>query len=77
MSEKKLVLYIRPTCPYCRKVLNFIEQKGLQLETVDITSDGDAQRLLMEKGGKTQVPCLFIDGEPMYESSDIIQYLAG
>ncbi|WP_373454247.1 glutathione S-transferase N-terminal domain-containing protein [Halanaerobium congolense] len=24
---------------------------------------------------KRQVPCLFIDGEPLYESSDIINWL--
>lgn len=26
------------------------------------------------KGGKHQVPCLFIDGKPLYESSDIIAW---
>ena len=26
------------------------------------------------KGGKRQVPCLFIDGKPLYESSDIIAW---
>ena len=30
---------------------------------------------LMEVGGKRQVPCLFIDGAPLYESSDIIDWL--
>ncbi|MDU3117838.1 MAG: glutathione S-transferase N-terminal domain-containing protein, partial [Finegoldia magna] len=28
-----------------------------------------------EKGGQDQVPCLFIDGKPMYESMDIIKFL--
>lgn len=26
-------------------------------------------------GGKTQVPCLVIDGKPLYESLDIIEWL--
>lgn len=45
------------------------------------TSDKEHAQALMQGGGKTQVPCLRIeqsDGqvEWMYESNDIIQYLA-
>ena len=30
---------------------------------------------LIRVGGKQQVPCLFIDGKPMYESLDIVEWL--
>ena len=30
---------------------------------------------LIRVGGKQQVPCLFIDGKPMYESMDIVEWL--
>jgi glutathione S-transferase len=30
---------------------------------------------LVKLTGKTQVPCLVIDGKPMHESEDIKQYL--
>ena len=30
---------------------------------------------LVSIGGKRQVPCLFIDGKPLYESLDIIKWL--
>ncbi|MBE6736814.1 MAG: NrdH-redoxin, partial [Ruminococcaceae bacterium] len=33
------------------------------------------RRRLIEVGGYEQVPCLFIDGKPMYESLDIIDWL--
>lgn len=29
---------------------------------------------MRDMGGKRQVPCLFIDGKPLYESSDIIAW---
>ncbi len=32
---------------------------------------------LVSLTGKTQVPCLVINGEPMLESDDIIAYLHG
>lgn len=70
-----LVLYIRPTCPYCVRVLRFMEEHGLNVPTRDIGADPLARQELVAVGGKSQVPCLFIDGRPLYESMDIIEYL--
>jgi glutaredoxin len=75
VQEKELVLYYKPTCPFCKKVLAFMEEDGIDLPLRDIVADEDARQTLVEAGGKQQVPCLFIGGEPLYESDDIIQYL--
>ena len=74
-QERELVLYYKPTCPFCRKVLDFMNEDGIELPMRDIVADEDARQALIDVGGKQQVPCLFIDGEPLYESNDIIQYL--
>ena len=42
----------------------------------NIHADDEADATLVRVGGKHQVPCLFIDGDPMYESLDIIDWLA-
>lgn len=47
-----LVLYVRPTCPYCIKVLRFMEGNGLELATRDISSDPAARDELVAVGGK-------------------------
>lgn len=69
-------LYIMSTCPYCRKVLLFMKQQGIELSLRDITAEPEARDTLERIGGKVQVPCLFIDGAPLYESDDIIAYLS-
>ena len=75
MAEKNLELYIKNGCPYCHKVLAYMEANGIELPLHNIDeSDADRERLV-EVGGKRQVPCLFIDGKAMYESDDIIAYL--
>lgn len=68
-------LYIMSTCPYCRKALLYMKQHGIELPLRDITAEPEARATLERVGGKVQVPCLFIDGVPMYESDDIITYL--
>ncbi len=72
----KLELYKMDPCPYCRKVMNYISSTGrTDIEYKDILDSEEAERTLIAVGGKRQVPCLFIDGKPMYESMDIIHWL--
>lgn len=75
MQTHDLVLYMKPTCPFCLKVMSFVEERGIDLPMRDIVADADAADTLIEVGGKRQVPCLFIDGKPLYESGDIIAWL--
>lgn len=75
MNNSHLVLYHFEACPYCEKVRNFIASKGLSILMRDIRLDKDAEAELIRVGGKAQVPCLFINGMPLYESSDIINWL--
>ncbi len=73
---EKLTLYVGTTCPFCKKVESFMEEKGIDsVEIKNIDEDKEAREYLIEKGGKKQVPCLFIGEEPLYESLDIIKYL--
>lgn len=65
-------LFIKETCPYCQKVLGYLNQAGIEVPVRDIVADPDAREELVRVGGKQQVPCLFIDGKPLYESDDII-----
>ena len=73
----KLELFKRDSCPYCMRVQMLIEQLGVgdKIEQLDITSDASALQRLIEVGGKRQVPCLFIDNVPLYESSDIMAWI--
>ena len=71
----ELTLYQFPMCPFCARVLSFIKQNSLDVPTKNTLTSPAAKQELMQIGGKTQVPCLVIDGKPMYESMDIINWL--
>lgn len=69
-------LYILETCPYCKKVMAFLDEKGVKYNKVDITKK-ENEEALIKLGGKRQVPFL-VDSDrniQMYESADIIEYL--
>ena len=71
----ELVLYYFPSCPYCQRVLATLDRLGVELKMRDIRSEDGARDDLIAIGGKGQVPCLVIDGKPMYESGDIVAWL--
>ena len=71
----ELELFMKPTCPYCIKVMNFMSENNISIPLRDIVADESAAETLIAIGGKRQVPCLFIDGKPLYESGDIIEWL--
>jgi glutaredoxin 3 len=71
----ELTLYYFPSCPYCRLVLDCLGRLGLEIPMRDIRLEPGARDDLLEIGGKGQVPCLVIDGKPLYESDDIVRWL--
>jgi len=75
MSGHDLVLYFKPTCPFCNKVLSFMQEKNIRIPSKNIDASSETRQELKTIGGKQQVPCLVIDGQAMYESDDIIHWL--
>lgn len=70
-----LILYYMTSCPYSKKVLNYLDKIGKKIPLKNVEEDSKAKEELLHLGGKTQTPCLFIDGVPLYESEDIINWL--
>lgn len=73
----KLELIHKWACPYSARVRDFIEERGLQdqIAYLEVNETDGAKDRLAQLTGKTQVPCLVVDGEPILESRDIIQWL--
>ena len=69
-----LVLYYMPTCPFCQKVISFMKKNDIEVTMKDTLGEQSYRQELLTIGGKTQVPCLVIDGKALYESDDIISW---
>ena len=72
---KQYTLYQFPECPFCQLVLREIDKLGIDIPLKNTRLDSTAKQELIDLTGRTQVPCLVIDGEPMLESMDIVAYL--
>lgn len=75
MQTPELDLYYFDACPYCQRVLTVINKHNIKVNYKDIYENTNNMQKLMLITGRKTVPCLFIDGDPMHESSDIMNWL--
>jgi glutaredoxin len=73
-----LILYELSGCPYCAKVINKLDELGLDYESRDVPRSHNERTEVKEVSGQTGVPVLIdeehdIDGMP--ESDDIVAHL--
>jgi glutaredoxin 3 len=73
-----LELYELPGCPFCAKVINKLDELGLEYESHEVPSAHGERTEVQEVSGQTGVPVL-VDNEHgvegMPESDDIVHYL--
>lgn len=75
MKAPLLELYYFDSCPYCQRVLKVIRDLKIKVVYKDISYNIEDMQKLLQITGRRTVPCLFIDGDPMHESLDIMNWL--
>ena len=63
MSDKKVIIYSTPTCPYCKRAKDYLSQKGIPFVDRNVAQDRDAAKEMMQKSGQMGVPVIIIDSE--------------
>jgi glutaredoxin-like YruB-family protein len=60
---KNVKVYSTPTCPWCIRAKQFLQENNIDFTNIDVSSDQQAVDELMQKTGQMGVPVLDIDGE--------------
>lgn len=59
MSTKDLpILYIKPGCPWCAEVVEFLREHGVAYRERDVIADAEARAEMQKKSGQTKAPTL-------------------
>ncbi|MBU4266866.1 MAG: glutaredoxin family protein [Candidatus Altiarchaeales archaeon] len=56
-------IYSTPTCPYCKMVQEYLKEKDVEFEYIDVAADKKAANEMIEKSGQMGVPVIEIDGK--------------
>lgn len=52
----EVTVYTTPTCPWCVKLKNYLDEKGIPFQEVNVATDSSAARQLMDVSGQRSVP---------------------
>ena len=56
-------VYITPSCPYCFTLKEFLKERNVSFEDIDVSRDEKARDFIIKKTGKMEAPVVEIDGE--------------
>jgi len=59
----KVKVFSTPICPYCTALKNFLEERHIKFEDIDVSQNEKVQKEMIEKSGQMSVPVVAIDGE--------------
>ncbi len=63
--KANVIVFSTPTCSWCRKVKDYLKQKGQNFKDIDVSKDLAAQRDMIRKTGQQGVPQLWINNVPV------------
>ncbi|MCR4329249.1 MAG: thioredoxin family protein [Candidatus Roizmanbacteria bacterium] len=60
---KKVKVFSTQTCPYCIMAKEYLTNKNIQYEDIDVSKDQAQAMQMVKKSGQMGVPQLWIDDE--------------
>jgi glutaredoxin len=63
MKAQKIRLFIKPFCGWCHEAKDWLDERGIAYEELDVISDRAAFKEMKELSGQTLAPVIEIDGE--------------
>ena len=61
--DKKITTYTTQACPHCIRLKEFLTEKDIKFENIDVSSDPDKADEMVKKSDQMGVPVVDIDGE--------------
>lgn len=58
---KKVTIYSTPTCHFCQMAKEYFTANGVEFENVDVASNAEKRKEMMEKSGQLGVPVIAIE----------------
>ncbi|HTD66977.1 MAG TPA: glutaredoxin family protein [Candidatus Limnocylindria bacterium] len=63
MKAEKIRLFVKPFCGWCHEAKDWLDERGIAYEEVDVITDRAAFQEMKELSGQTLAPVIEVDGE--------------
>lgn len=77
-STHVVKVFSTQTCPYCHMVKDYLKERGVSFEDIDVSQNREQAMKMVQKSGQMGVPQLWIDDEVVvgYDTAKIDRLLA-
>lgn len=58
-----IIVYSTPTCPYCKLTKEFLKEKNIPFQEIDVAADPAAANEMVKKSGQMGVPVIDVGGQ--------------
>lgn len=63
MKPSKIRLFVKPWCGWCQEAEAWLDNRSIEYELLDVTSDRKAREEMLQLSGQTLAPVIEVDGE--------------
>jgi glutaredoxin 3 len=56
-------LYIKPGCPWCDEVVDYLDRKNIVVETIVVSGNREAMQEMVDLSGQTKAPTMDWGGD--------------
>jgi glutaredoxin 3 len=71
---RQVEIYTKALCSYCERAKALLRAKGVEFIEYDVTTDRERREEMIRRShGRTTVPQIFIDGEHVGGSDDLLE----
>jgi glutaredoxin len=60
---RQIRLFIKPYCGWCHEAMDWLDERGIGYERLDVVSDPAARQEMQQLSGQTLAPVIEVDGE--------------
>lgn len=57
------ILYIKPGCPWCDEVVDFMDRKKIEVQTVVVSGNRETMKEMVDLSGQSKAPTMDWHGE--------------
>jgi glutaredoxin 3 len=63
MTQRNVRLYIKPYCGWCHEARDWLDERGITYELLNVIIDKEAWSRMVQLSGQTLAPVIEVDGE--------------
>jgi len=64
-KKHKVIVFSTPSCPWCRRVKEYLRQNQIMFKDVDVSRNRTAAMDMVRRTGQQGVPVVLIDNRPI------------